>query len=145
MATTPTTARSTARRPLTVSELQGRVRPRAIEGISAVLLPYQQDGRPDWDALAACLDQTVQAGIEPAVNMDTGYVNLLTDEERAQVLRVAAQTLRGRPFVAGVFLEDGGRAPSGMTSPPRLVDATAARPRRSARPAAPRSSSSARR
>jgi dihydrodipicolinate synthase/N-acetylneuraminate lyase len=123
MATTPTTAHSTARHPITVARLQDRVRRREIEGISAVLLPYRDDGRPDWDALAAGLHQTVQAGLQPAVNMDTGYVHLLTPDERARVLKVAADTLRGRPFVAGVFLEDGGLAPSGMVSPPRLVDA----------------------
>ena len=108
---------------MTVAGLQSRVRPRRIEGISAVLLPYQEDGQPDWDALAACLEQTIQAGLQPAVNMDTGYVNLLTEAERARVLQVASETLRGRPFVAGVLLEDGGLAPSGMASPPRLIDA----------------------
>jgi dihydrodipicolinate synthase/N-acetylneuraminate lyase len=54
--------------------------------------------------------------------MDTGYVNLLTAAERAEVLRVTQATLAGKPFVAGVFLEDGGLAPSGMVSPPRLID-----------------------
>jgi len=125
-ATMATTAGVTDRQPMTVARLQERVRPREIEGISAVLLPYQGDGRPDWDALAGCLDQTVRAGLRPAVNMDTGYVNLLTDAERARVLRVAATTLGGRPFVAGVFLdrglEDGGLAPSGMASALRLID-----------------------
>ena len=123
MATTPTTARSSIRRPMTVAGLQDRVHPRPIQGISAVLLPYRDDGQPDWDALAACLNQTVQAGLQPAVNMDTGYVNLLTADERARVLQVTAKTLRGQPFVAGVFLEDGGLAPSGMAGAPRLIDA----------------------
>ena len=117
-----TTAHSTARQAMTVTGLQDRVRPRQIEGISAVLLPYQHDGRPDWEALAGCLEQTVQAGLQPAVNMDTGYVNLLTAEERAQVLQVAASTLSGRAFVGGVFLEASGLAPSSMTSAPPLVD-----------------------
>jgi dihydrodipicolinate synthase/N-acetylneuraminate lyase len=113
---------------VTVARLQERVRPRPIEGISAVLLPYRDDGAIDWDALAAVLTETVEAGLQPAVNMDTGYVNLLTADERAEVLARAASTLAGRPFVAGTFLEsaggqDGGLDPSGASSVGRLVDA----------------------
>jgi dihydrodipicolinate synthase/N-acetylneuraminate lyase len=108
---------------VTVSRLRDRVRPRPIEGISAVLLPYREDGAIDWDALAAVLTQTVEAGLQPAVNMDTGYVNLLTADERAEVLTRAAATVAGGPFVAGTFLEDGGLDPSGSASVERLVDA----------------------
>src|SRR3954451_2377656 len=109
---------STAGHPLmdsrvTVSRLRDRVRPRPIEGISAVLLPYREDGTIDWDALVAVLTQTVEAGLQPAVNMDTGYVNLLTADERAEVLPRASATMAGRPFVAGTFLEDGGLTSSG--------------------------------
>ena len=89
----------------TVAGVQSRVRPRAIDGISALLLPYRADGRPDWDAYAACLTQTMAAGLRPAVNMDTGYVHLLTAEERAAVLRVTAGVLGDGPFVAGAFVE----------------------------------------
>jgi dihydrodipicolinate synthase/N-acetylneuraminate lyase len=99
------------------------VRPRQIDGISAVLLPYRDDGTPDYDALAAGLGQTLRAGLEPAVNMDTGYVNLLTATERAEVLRVTAASVGGAPFVAGTFLEDGGLSPSGPASASRLIDA----------------------
>ena len=125
----PTSALSTARHPLTVSHLQRRMRPRPIEGISAVLLPYQDDGRPDLDALAGCLSRTTQAGLQPAVNMDTGYVNLLTPTERAEVLRVTEATMAGAPFVAGTFLEpdclasSDGASQSGTVSAARLVDA----------------------
>ena len=38
--------------------------------------------------------------------MDTGYVHLLTPDERADVLRVVADALDGAPFVAGAFVED---------------------------------------
>jgi dihydrodipicolinate synthase/N-acetylneuraminate lyase len=37
--------------------------------------------------------------------MDTGYVNLLTPEERGRVLEVARTVLNGQPFVAGAFIE----------------------------------------
>ena len=119
----PTSALSTARHPMTVARLQDRVRPRRIEGISAVLLPYRDSGTPDYDALAAGLGRTIRAGLEPAVNMDTGYVNLLTAAERAEVLRVTAASVAGTPFVAGTFLEDGGLPPGGTASVSRLVDA----------------------
>jgi dihydrodipicolinate synthase/N-acetylneuraminate lyase len=118
----PTSALSTARQPLTVSQLQDRVRPRQIDGISAVLLPHTPDGRPDLEAYAAVLDRTTAAGLRPAVNMDTGYVNLLADAERADVLRVAAATMHGRPFVAGAFLEGAGAGPSGVDAAERLID-----------------------
>lgn len=78
---------------------------RTIEGISAVLLPYLSDDRPDWESFRALLDRTWSAGLTPAVNMDTGYVNLLSSAERAQVLAEAVEVGGGRPFVAGAFIE----------------------------------------
>ncbi len=59
---------------------------RRIEGISALLLPYTSEGRPDLDAHSNLVEQTFAAGLTPAVNMDTGFVNLLTREERSRVL-----------------------------------------------------------
>ena len=54
------------------------IRPlRTIVGISAVLLPFTDDGDVDWPGFEALLDRTVAVGITPAVNMDTGYVQLL--------------------------------------------------------------------
>ena len=38
----------------------------------------------DYDGLPAHVRRTVEAGLTPAVNMDTGYTNLLTDEERGR-------------------------------------------------------------
>jgi 4-hydroxy-tetrahydrodipicolinate synthase len=78
---------------------------RQIEGISAVLLPYGRDDHPDWDAFRTLLERTWAAGLTPAVNMDTGYVNLLTADERQRVLDEATGVARGRPFVAGAFIE----------------------------------------
>jgi dihydrodipicolinate synthase/N-acetylneuraminate lyase len=86
--------------------VQARVRPRAIEGIVAVLLPHGLDGRPDWDAFARCLERTSATGLRTAVNMDTGYVDLLSVAERARVLDISGDILAGRPFVAGAFIED---------------------------------------
>jgi dihydrodipicolinate synthase/N-acetylneuraminate lyase len=78
---------------------------RTIEGISAVLLPYGADDRPDWESFRALLARTWRAGLTPAVNMDTGYVNLLTPTERAQVLAETSDVAAGRRFVAGAFIE----------------------------------------
>jgi dihydrodipicolinate synthase/N-acetylneuraminate lyase len=89
----------------TVAGVQARARRREIDGISALLLPYRGDRRPDWEGYARCLKQTVAAGLQPAVNMDTGYIHLLTPDERADVFRVVADTLDGAPFVAGAFIE----------------------------------------
>lgn len=70
-----------------------------------MLLPFTESGEIAEDAYLACLQETVDAGLTPAVNMDTGYVNLLTDSEQARVLSLAATHLRGKPFVAGAFIE----------------------------------------
>jgi dihydrodipicolinate synthase/N-acetylneuraminate lyase len=78
---------------------------RAIEGISAVLLPYLPDDRPDWESFRALLDRTWAAGLTPAVNMDTGYVNLLSPAERARVLAETVEVGCGRTFVAGAFIQ----------------------------------------
>lgn len=78
---------------------------RRIEGISAVLLPYGADDRPDWEGFRRLLDRTFTAGLTPAVNMDTGYVNLLSPEERERALSEVAGMGGGRRFVAGAFVE----------------------------------------
>ena len=74
-------------------------------GMAAMLLPFTESGAIAEDAFADCLHETVNAGLAPAVNMDTGYVNLLTDSEKIRVLDVTRQALNGAPFVAGAFIE----------------------------------------
>ena len=78
---------------------------RAIEGISAVLLPFHPDGRADFEAFARLVERTWAAGLTPAVNMDTGYANLLGREERAEILGLVNSLARGRRFVAGAYIE----------------------------------------
>jgi dihydrodipicolinate synthase/N-acetylneuraminate lyase len=78
---------------------------RTIEGISAVLLPFLDDDTPDWRAFRALLERTWTAGLTPAVNMDTGYVNLLDAAGRARVLAETRDVAHGRRFVAGAFIE----------------------------------------
>lgn len=79
---------------------------RKITGMSAILLPFDPAGEIDWPAFRAHVLRTADAGLTPAVNMDTGYVNLLDDATRVRVLDQARDALGGRPFVAGAFVGD---------------------------------------
>lgn len=91
---------------LQAHEIPARIRPRrAITGMSAVLLPYTEDGEIDWAGVEAHIGRTVAAGLTPAVNMDTGYVQLLDEDDKTLVLDLAAQ-LTGGDFVAGAYVAD---------------------------------------
>jgi dihydrodipicolinate synthase/N-acetylneuraminate lyase len=79
---------------------------RKITGISAILLPFTSSGDIDWKGFAAHCVRTAEAGLTPAVNMDTGFGNLLSLGQRVAVLDAARSALGGRPFVAGVFVGD---------------------------------------
>jgi dihydrodipicolinate synthase/N-acetylneuraminate lyase len=78
---------------------------RSIEGISAVLLPFGADGQIDLEAYARIVERTWSVGLTPAVNMDTGYVNLLRPEQRTEILELVNSLSRGRRFIAGAFIE----------------------------------------
>ncbi len=96
-----------------VDEILSRVVPRRkIDGNSAILLPFTQRGTPDYEGLVRHVVRTAEAGLKPAVNMDTGYVNLLSDDERRTVLRTTRAALgEERPFIAGAFIEGKTGAP----------------------------------
>jgi dihydrodipicolinate synthase/N-acetylneuraminate lyase len=79
---------------------------RKIAGISAILLPFTDAGDVDWGGFAAHCVRTAEAGLVPAINMDTGFGNLLSLEERTAVLDATRSALSGKPFVAGVFVKD---------------------------------------
>lgn len=80
---------------------------RQIEGVTAVLLPYDATGTVDWASFEALLGRTTAAGLTPAVNMDTGFGNFLDDATRLEVLRVTKSTIGdGGRFVAGTFVID---------------------------------------
>ncbi len=78
---------------------------RRITGMSAILLPHLDERTVDWDALDAHIARTHAAGLTPAVNMDTGYVQLIDDATRRQVLDRTAE-ITGGEFVAGAFVND---------------------------------------
>lgn len=79
---------------------------RKITGISAILLPFDAHREIDWDGFDSHVLRTARAGLTPAVNMDTGYVNLLEDAARTMVLDRTRSLLGDRPFVAGAFIGD---------------------------------------
>ena len=92
---------------MTVEELLKRQEPRRkVQGIAAALLPYEPDGRVSVDSFAQQLTSIHRVGLMNAVNMDTGYVNHLSDSEKEEVLNWTRQALgKGVPFVAGAYIE----------------------------------------
>lgn len=86
---------------------QALIRPRRnIEGISAILLPFHDNGEIDWAGLTQHIRRTAEAGLTPAVNMDTGFANLISEDERQTVLQATRSALAGGAFVAGAFVGD---------------------------------------
>jgi len=83
------------------------IRPRrTITGMSAILLPLLSETEIDWEGFRGHVRRTAEAGLVPAVNMDTGYANLISEELREQVLVETRETMQGNDFVAGVFVGD---------------------------------------
>jgi dihydrodipicolinate synthase/N-acetylneuraminate lyase len=80
---------------------------RKIQGMAAALLPYERDGRVAVEAFQKNLVSTQRAGLTSAVNMDTGYANLISDNEKRDVLKWTREALgNGVPFVAGAYIEN---------------------------------------
>jgi len=79
---------------------------RPIRGMSAVLLPFRSDRTIDWDGFVAHVARTHAAGITPAVNMDTGYVQLIDNATRRQALALAREVVGSGELVAGACVVD---------------------------------------
>ena len=60
----------------------------------------------DWAGFDAHVVRTAAAGLVPAVNMDTGYVNLIDEKTRIEVLRHTRELLGSQDFAAGAFVGD---------------------------------------
>jgi len=90
-----------------MEEVMRRQKPgRKVQGISAALLPFEVDGGVAVAAFQQHLVRTDRAGLVNAVNMDTGYVNYLSDAEKGEVLRWTREALdKGVAFVAGAYIE----------------------------------------
>jgi dihydrodipicolinate synthase/N-acetylneuraminate lyase len=81
-----------------------RATPRRPHGIAAVLLPYTASGSIDWAAFEAHVARTRAAGLDVAVNMDTGFGDLLAPAEREAVLDATVRALpSGSGFYAGAY------------------------------------------
>ena len=70
-----------------------------------MLLLYSRSGEIDWPATEAHIARTLEYGLTPAVNMDTGYVQMLDARSKLRVLDIAAEVTAG-DFVAGAFVND---------------------------------------
>lgn len=98
------------------------IRPRRpIAGYSAILLPFTSTGEIDWDGFANHVTRTADAGLVPAVNMDTGFGNLLDVGTKASVLDRTRRILGGKAYVAGAFVGDTPGAPFDLDGYARAV------------------------
>lgn len=77
---------------------------RRVHGIAAALLPYTPGGAIDWAAFERHVARTRAAGLDVAVNMDTGFGDLLSPPEREAVLAATRRVLGNDVrFYAGAF------------------------------------------
>lgn len=78
---------------------------RTITGMSAVLLPFVDPDTPDRWGFVEHLRRTAEAGLVPAVNMDTGFGPTLDPATRDELLGLARSTVEGM-LVAGAHVDD---------------------------------------
>ena len=97
-------------------------RKRRIEGSSAILLPFLANGDIDWVGFTAHVRRTVAAGLAPAVNMDTGFGNLIDDTIRRKALQITQVETAGKWFVAGAFVLDQPGAAFDLAAYARQID-----------------------
>lgn len=92
---------------MNIQELLSRIRPRRkVKGIAAALLPFDDRGAIAVEAFQNHLLRTHSAGLTNAVNMDTGYINYLSEDEQELVLRWTRAALPAQTkFVAGAYIE----------------------------------------
>jgi dihydrodipicolinate synthase/N-acetylneuraminate lyase len=90
-----------------IEDVISRVRPRRkVNGIAAALLPFNPDGSIAVEAFQNHLRATQAAGLDNAVNMDTGYINYLSEAEQLAVLKWTREALGPDVnFVGGVYIE----------------------------------------
>jgi dihydrodipicolinate synthase/N-acetylneuraminate lyase len=74
--------------------------------IAALSVPVTDEGEIDFSLFAEDLDRSAGYGVEPAVLMDTYQVNHCTKEQQVRGLEVTREVMAGRPFTAGVYIED---------------------------------------
>lgn len=100
------------------------VRPgRKVVGAAAVVLPFNDAHKIDWASFEKLVARTVAAGLIPAVNMDTGYVQLLDEAEQQQVLDITAGLTS--TFYAGVHVADEQGSSFALSQYQRVFDVVA--------------------
>ena len=77
-----------------------------IFGASAILLPFTSHDQIDWLGFDQHVERTLSANLTPAINMDTGYANLIDDAARLKALERTRDIAAGRDFIAGVYVAD---------------------------------------
>ncbi len=113
----------------TLSAAFERLSPRRVHGIAAVLLPYLPTGGIDWEGFERGIVRTRDAGLDCAVNMDTGFGDLLTPAERRTVLDHTRRALGSGPtFYAGAFADAGGSPELGYERSVAEIDGLGAIP-----------------
>lgn len=100
---------------------------REIDGISAVLLPWTAEGEVDWKSWEMHLARTVTAGLVPAVNMDTGFVDVIGPAVASEVLARTSAVCDGGRFIAGAFVRDAPGDELNVGAYAREIDAIASR------------------
>lgn len=102
---------------------------RRVHGIAAALLPYTADGTIDWASFEGHVARTHAAGLGLAVNMDTGFGDLLSPGEREAVLDATRRVLGpAAPFWAGAYCQDEADPARGYAPALAAIEARDARP-----------------
>ena len=83
-------------------------------------------GEVDWSSFDLHINRTVAAGLIPAINMDTGYANLISEEIRRQAIERTCALTKTSPlehrFISGVFVNDQSNAPFCLEQYKRGID-----------------------
>lgn len=90
----------------TIEQVPAWKKKRKITGYSAILLPLQSSMEIDWPGFRAHVLRTAEAGLIPAINMDTGYAHLIDEPTRVEVLRQTQELLGSKQFASGAFVGD---------------------------------------
>src|SRR5215204_190865 len=92
---------------MNIEDVLSRIRPRRkVKHMAAALLPFENNGAIAVEAFQTHLLRTHSAGLTNAVNMDTGYINYLSEPEQQLVLEWTREALPANTkFVAGAYIE----------------------------------------
>jgi len=93
---------------------------RAITGMSAVFLPFNEDESIDWAGFNSHLERTIAGGLIPAVNMDTGSIQHIAAADRLKVLELTENACDN--FVAGACVIDNQGDPLNLPAYHKAMD-----------------------